>query len=395
MLLDGIRILDLSWHGPGSIATWLLAELGADVVKVEPADGTDFVRTFGLQVDGTTVAQLAFDRGKRSLAVDLRSPDGAAAVRAVAATCHAVIDGFRPGVAARLGIGSEVLRSTNPAITYCRVTGFGDTDPAAGRAGHDLNYVAETGMLSLLPWSRDPMPLPVQVADYVAAPLAALAVVAGVLGARATGVGRDLETSLFDSATFASVLPLSEALMTDRRSPEGGHLLAGGLACYDSYRCADGRWLTVAALEGHFWARFVELIGAPASCVNEQYVPERQTAIRTAVAARIGECPVAEWLATFAGEDVCVAPVLDLQQAIDHHLTGARERLCDVPVPGSARSVPGLRSPVIVTDGRPSGASPPGLGEHSRAVLADAGLSDAAISGLVERGIVIDREQRD
>jgi alpha-methylacyl-CoA racemase len=390
MLLDDIRVLDLSWHGPGSIATWLLVELGADVVKIEPPDGSDFVRSFGPRVDGTTVAQMAFDRGKRSLAIDLRTPEGAAAVRALAMTCHAVVDGFRPGVAARLGIGSDTLRAANPAITYCRVTGFGTAGSDAARAGHDLNYVAETGMLSLLPARRDPAPLPAQVADYIAAPMAALAVVAGVLGARSTGVGRDIETSLFDSAVFAAVLPLSEALMNAGRRQEAGHMLAGGLACYDTYRCADGRWLTVAALEHHFWGRLVELMGAPAWCAADQFVPTRQEAIRGEMATRFVGRSLDEWMAVLENEDVCVSPVLDLDEAMQRHLAASTGRVSDVPLPATKRPVQTLCSPLLVAHERAPSIGPPLLGEHSRTLLVEAGMSDAEVSALIAGGVVVD-----
>lgn len=389
-MLHGVRILDLSWHGPGSIATWLLADLGAEVIKVEPPNGSDFVRSFGPRIENVTVAQLAFDRGKKSLALDLRTSEGSRALRAVAASAHAVVDGFRPGVAERLGIGSDVLRSANPGLTYCRVTGYGRGGSSSTRAGHDLNYVAEAGLLALLPAARSPAPLPAQVADYIAAPLAALAVVSGVFEAQTTGAGRDVEASLFDAASFAAVLPLAEFLMTGVAPGESGHILAGGLACYDSYPCSDGAWLTVAALEGHFWRRFVELLEAPMWCVEDQYSPGRQDEIRAEIRQRLEARTRDEWMSVFAAEDVCVAPVLGLSEVVGSDDVSSRRRVVDVGVPGTSRAVLAPRAPIVV-DGveRPSEA-PPRLGADSRAVLSAAGFSDEEFSALVASGIVHD-----
>lgn len=379
--LTGVRVLDLSWVGPGSVATWLLADLGAEVVKVEPVDGSDVLRTLGPFVGGRSVAHLALDRRKQSLAVDVRESRGRRALLAVARGADAAVVGFRPGVAERLGVGAEQLRAASPRITYCAMTGFGTGGPLATVAAHDVNYMARSGALAL---ADVPAPLPVQVADYLGAAVAALGVVSGVLQARATGRGADLEAGLFDAALFAVMLPLAQRLLVGAEPTPGGTMLTGGLAAYGVYACRDGGLLTVGALEPKFWRRFCAVTGLGDEAETDHHDPAVQDGLRSAIAEALATRDRDDWLRAFDGEDACVAPVLGLGEALEQPQVRERDALEPLATGGAAPAGP-LR--VARHEGRLPAAAPE-HGEHTAALLRRAGLSDDEIAALAADGVV-------
>ncbi|AEA25401.1 Alpha-methylacyl-CoA racemase [Pseudonocardia dioxanivorans CB1190] len=388
--LAGVRVLDFSWIGVGCITTWLLAELGAEVWKVEPVDGSDNARTMEPLVRGVGVNHLVFDRGKKSFPVDVRRPEGREAYLAVASVVDVVVEGMRPGVADRLGVGAEALRERNPALSYVTLPGYGSGGPLSATAGHDLNYAAMAGVLSMARQDR-PAPAPVQVADWVAASLAALAAVSGVHQAGRTRTGLVAESSLFDGAMFALVVAQAQALMLGLDVGPRTSMLNGELACYAVYTCADGELLAVAALEERFWRRFCALTGIDDE--GAQYDRSRQDRLRGVVAGVLATRPRAEWLALFADQDVCVSPVLTVAQGLQ--LPHVRERAGVVPMrhpDGSVVDAPA--APLRV--GPPGAARPtatavartPALGEGARELLGLSGRSSAEIDRLHGAGVV-------
>ncbi|GEL22290.1 CoA transferase [Pseudonocardia sulfidoxydans NBRC 16205] len=383
--LAGVRVLDLSWIGVGCITTWLLAELGADVWKVEPVDGTDNARTMEPLVRGVGVNHLVFDRGKRSLPVNLRLPAGRDVFLAVAGTVDVVVEGMRPGVADRLGIGAGALRERRPALSYVTLPGYGSGGPLSGAAGHDLNYAAMAGVLSMAR-QETTAPAPVQVADWLAATLAALAAVSGVLQAGRTRDGVVAESSLFDGAMFSLVVAQAQALMLGVDVGARTSMLSGELACYSVYRCADGELLAVAALEERFWQRFCALTGIDDG--GAQHDRGRQDLLRATVAEVLATRSRAEWLAVFGDEDVCVSPVLTVAEGL--RLPHVRERA----------GVGWLRHPdgsVVEAPAMPLHLGPPdatrvartpALGEGARELLGSAGLATEEIERLHAAGVV-------
>jgi crotonobetainyl-CoA:carnitine CoA-transferase CaiB-like acyl-CoA transferase len=383
--LAGVRVLDLSWIGVGCITTWLLAELGADVWKVEPVDGTDNARTMEPLVSGVGVNHLVFDRGKKSLPVNLRLPQGRDVFLAVAATADVVVEGMRPGVADRLGIGAGVLRQAHPALSYVTLPGYGSGGPLSARAGHDLNYAAVAGVLSMAR-QDEPAPAPVQVADWLAACLAALAAVSGVYQAGRTRTGVVAESSLFDGAMFALVIAQAQALMLGADVSARTSMLGGELACYAVYPCADGGLLAVAALEERFWRRFCALAGIDDE--GAQHDRGRQDWLRATVAEVLATRDRSEWLELFADEDVCVSPVLTVAEGV--RLPHVRERGGVVRLrhpDGSVVEAPAapLR---LLPPGRDRVARTPALGEGARELLGSAGLATGEIDRLHAAGVV-------
>ncbi len=315
-VLSGLKVLDLTFYLPGPYATLFLADLGAEVIKVENPAGGDPLR--GLGPDGGSPAGSvlfrALNRGKKSVTLDLKTAEGRASFLKLAATADAVLEQFRPGVAPRLGIGYEATRAVNPRITYVSLTGYGQTGPLAGEAGHDLNYMARSGLLSLFrEGDRLPLP-PIQIADLNGGNLAAIALLAGMLSARLTGEGRYVDVSMTDGLFALLGMTVANHLAAGGRPPERRDLfLAGNEPFYNVYVAADGRFLAVGALEPKFWANLCAVLaendpeGKPAEVIGAS---QEETA--RVFASR----PSEDWLARFDGLDVCVTPVLTVAEAL-------------------------------------------------------------------------------
>jgi alpha-methylacyl-CoA racemase len=289
--LDGLLVVEMTRYLPGAYAGRELLRLGARVVRLEQPGG-DPMRTAAPAWDE------ALSRGKESVACDLKEDTHLA--MALLSRADVVLEGFRPGVADRLGVGPSALPES---VVYCSLTGFGPDGPHAGRAGHDLNYLGWAGALA----DTAPTNPPVQAADLAAGGLSAVnAVLAALLSRERDGLGRHLVVSMTHG---------SHRLVSHRLGGEPvPQLLTGGLACYRLYGTADGRWLTVAALEPRFFARFCELLGRP-ELAERQYDADAQDTLALELAAIIDLRPLAEWLALFDGEDVCVGPVATLEEA--------------------------------------------------------------------------------
>jgi len=303
MLLSGVRVLDLSRLLPGAYCTRLLADGGAAVLKIEPPGG-DPIR----HLAGGDAYFEALHHGKQCLTLDWKTALGRARLQQEIEVADVLVQGFRPGVMERAGFGYAALAKANPRLIACAITGFGSTDPRAGRAGHDLNYLGLSGALALMPRSPDGTPLipGIQLADQ-AGGLQAAFLIAAALAARArTGTGTPIEVSLTDVARGWTALPRAAA-----RTGLGGPPLTGVAPCYHVYRVADG-FLTVAALEARFWLTFCRVI-------RREELGERQSdpSAVAEVAGVLAGRTRAAWMNEFAGQDVCVEPFLELDEELD------------------------------------------------------------------------------
>jgi alpha-methylacyl-CoA racemase len=385
--LAGVRVLDLTRLLPGPFATLVLADLGADVVKVEDPAGGDWLRSLPPVQGEQSSAYHALNRNKRSVALDLRRPAGAAALRRLARRADAVLESFRPGVMDRLGVGFEALRAENPRIVLCSISGYGQDGPYAGRAGHDLDYCAIAGVLAANGVPERPLPLGVQVADVAGGSWpAAVGILAALLRARASGEGAHVDVSMTEGALALLAMPLGIAWGRGSPIARGRELLTGGAACYGVYRTKDGRFVALGALEPKFFAAFCAAVGRPD--LAERQLEDGGAGPRAELEAIFASRTRAEWTAFAAEHDACVAPVLEGDEPREDPQLRARGVFVEVPSPAEGRAMPGVVTPVRVR-GEPTPLRPaPRLGEHTEAVLAEAGFTEREIAELRSAGVL-------
>ncbi|MGQ4510878.1 CoA transferase [Streptomyces sp. DW26H14] len=366
--LAGVRVLELAGIGPAPMAAMTLAELGADVVRVDRPVPS-------LVTDG-------LNRGRRSVVVDLKHPEGAEAVLRLAERADVLIEAYRPGVAERLGIGPETVLRRNPRLVYGRMTGWGQSGPRATTAGHDINYVSLTGALAAIGRAGGPPQVPVNLlGDFGGGSMYLLVGILSALHhARATGQGQVVDAAIVDGLTHLSSMVWAQRRYHGWSDERGTNLLDTGRPFYDVYETSDGGWFAVGALEPQFYARLVELLGLP-EWAEGQYDPARWPAMREAFTAAFRSRTRAEWERVFEGSDACASPVLDWAEAVrDPHLaaraTHDRVDGGDVPSPAPRFSATPTRT----------AAAPRPVGGDGEAVLADWAVRDA--SGLLSGGAV-------
>ncbi|QIP83526.1 CoA transferase [Streptomyces sp. Tu 2975] len=320
--LAGVRVVELAGIGPGPFAAMLLGDLGADVVRVDRPGGA------GLAIDP---AYDLTNRNKRSVLIDLKSADGPARVLDLVERADVLIEGFRPGVAERLGVGPDECLARNPRLVYGRMTGWGQQGPLAQRAGHDIAYIALTGTLSMIGSPGEPPTVPANlVGDYAGGSLyLVIGVLAALQHARAEGGGGQVvDAAIVDGASHLATMihgMMAAGGWQDRR---GANLLDGGCPFYGTYETADGQYMAVGALEQQFYDRFVELLGIKDDIPARKDF-DRWDELRQAVADRFRSRTRAEWTAVFEGTDACVAPVLSLREAPGHPHLAARGTYVD------------------------------------------------------------------
>jgi alpha-methylacyl-CoA racemase len=391
--LSDVKVLDLTRLLPGGFCSLLLADLGAEVLKVEDTGMGDYIRWappyYGDESEqelGTRSAlYLALNRGKRSVRLDLKSELGREALLRLAGSHDVVLDGFRPGVLEKLGVGYERLREANPAIVYCAITGYGQDGPYARRAGHDMNYLGLIGLLGLTGQKDGP---PVQPGGQIAdigggALMAAFGVLAALHERRRSGEGQTVDVSMADGALSWLALVAGRYFCDGEVPRRGEQQLAGGLLCYLPYEASDG-WVTCGALEPKFWAAFCDGAGRP-DLIEVQFEPPGSDAHRQ-VAEVFRARSRAEWKAFNDEHDCCIEPVLDVDEALDSELVRAREMVVELEQPrlGTVRQL-GVPVKMSRTPGDPSRPAP-AFGEHTDEVLREAGYSAAEIAAMVEAG---------
>jgi alpha-methylacyl-CoA racemase len=392
--LEGVRVLDLSRLLPGGFCSLLLADYGADVLKIEDTGMGDYVRWAppfyaGVERSSASALFLALNRGKRSVRLDLKSEDGRAVLLRLVRDADVVLESFRPGVMDRLGVGDEVLRSENPGLVYCAITGYGQDGPFRARSGHDMNYLARVGLLGLTGSADGP---PVQAAGQIAdlgggALMAGFGILAALRERDRSGLGQFVDVSMADGALSWLAMVAARFLADGSVPPRGGLELAGGLLCYRPYRCADG-WVALGALEPKFWAAWCRGVGRE-DLIERQFEPPGSAAHRE-VEAVFAARTRAEWEA-FAGEhDCCLEPVLDLGEALDSELVRSRGMVAELPQPGAEDVVRLLGVPIKLsrTPGDPARGPGPVLGGDTHAVLASLGYTPDDIERLEAAGAV-------
>lgn len=376
--LADVRVLDLTTVGPGARCAAMLADLGAEVVKVGPPPSADRIVPHAWAY--------AAGRGLRRIGIDLRHPEGRDVCLRLAGGVDVVLEGFRPGVAARLGVGPDDVRAVNPTVVYASLTGYGQDGPYAQWAGHDLNYQALSGALATAGRRADGGPaLPgATFADSAGGGMhAALAICAALVARATTGEGAVLDVSAVDGMLALMSLALDEPLATDATVGPGDTLLTGRYACYEVYACADGRWVSVGAIEPKFWANLCRALDCP-QWIDHQHDDDVQDKVRADLAAAFATRDRDAWVAVLGPADACVAPVLDLDEVPgDRHLA---DRFVEVEVDGArhlqtGRVLAGALGPALERGVAPSDTD-------ARALLAEAGVADAEIDRLLATEVV-------
>lgn len=370
--LTGVRVVEIAGIGPGPFAATLLADLGADVIRVD--------RPGGPGLAATAPDEDLLTRGRPSVAVDLRHPQGAQVVLDLVEHADLLLEGYRPGVAERLGIGPDACLARNPALVYGRMTGWGQDGPFAQSAGHDLNYIALSGALHLSGRRDGPPQFPANLlGDFGGGSLyLVVGLLAGLLEARSSGQGQVVDAAIVDGTAHLTTLLVAMANSGLWKHDRGTNLLDSGAPFYDVYETSDGEWMSLGALEPQFWDIFVERFGAD---LPDRDDPAHWGELREAIAARFAERTQQEWRETYDGTDACVAPVLSWSDGAEHPHLAARGtyvehegRFQPAPAPRFSRTPAQLSTP------------PTRAGQDSRIALQAWGITD--VDHLIEKGVV-------
>jgi alpha-methylacyl-CoA racemase len=376
--LSGYRIIEIAGIGPGPFSAMMLADMGAEVVRIDRAQS----------VAGRDPAQPSRDvlnRGRRSVGVDLKHPDGVETVLKMVEQADAIIEGFRPGVAERLGIGPEVCLDRNPRLVYGRMTGWGQDGPYAGMSGHDINYIALSGSLSAFGRKGDPPVPPLNlVGDFGGGGmLMAYGIVCGLLEAQRSGEGQVIDAAMVDGSALLATFIYGMRALGAWQDERGTNILDTGAWFYEVYETADGEYVSFGSLEPQFFAELIRLTGLADEGVPQQMDRTTWPAMKDRLAAVIKTRTRDEWCQRMEGTDVCFAPVLGMAEAPSHPHNRHRGTFVDVagvaqpaPAPRFSRTPGGIAMP------------PPHAGQHTREVLTDWGFGEADVAKLLETGAI-------
>lgn len=363
--LSGLRVLDLTRLVPGAFATLMLAELGADVIKVEDPRGGDPTRQLPPLLDGRSIYDLLLNRGKRSIALDLRQLDARATLDTLIARADVVVESFRPGAAKRLGVSADQTRGKHSRIVHCSITGYGQTGPYAELPGHDLNYVAVSGLLAAD--RPDPTNLPhMFIADIGGGAMTSvIGILAALVGRARTGEGQSLDISMHEAALYWLMLPAARDLVDGGERATEALPTFGDHASYNVYRTKDDQLIALGALELKFWQAFCERIGRAELVARHRSTPSDQAVLLDEVRGIFRTRTREEWLAFFRGHDVCLTPVNEPAEALRDPHVAAR---------GVVKAVPGLRTilPPFTKD-TPTLAPAPTVGQHTDEIIGEIG----------------------
>ena len=374
--LAGVRVLELPAIGPVPFLGMLLADLGADVIRIDRLPGAS-----GL---GDLMAASPMGRGRRSIAIDLRKPGAAEAALRIAERCDTLIEGFRPGVAERLGIGPDAVLARNPKLVYGRMTGWGQDGPLAATAGHDITYLAITGLLhGIGPAEGPPIPPVNYVADFGGgAMFLATGLLAALLHAKETGEGQVVDAAMTDGASYLGSMTRAFVSRGTWRDEREANMIDGGSPNYRCYESSDGKWVAVGALEPQFWSTLVQTLGFDEASTPTPYATQDWAACRKLLTDAFHTKTRDEWAAIFAPLDACVAPVLTLEEALQHPHNVTRGTFVEVdgaPMPGPAprfSRTQGVAGTV------------PEIGGATAELLAEAGYDEAGFAELRTAGAI-------
>ena len=389
--LDSLKILDFSTLLPGPFASLLLADLGAQVLRIESPTRMDLVRVLPPYDQGVSASHAYLNRNKRSMALDLKKPEALELIYQLVQDYDIVLEQFRPGVMDKLGVGYQALKAINPRLIYVSITGYGQTGPYKDRAGHDLNYLALSGLASYTGRrEQGPLPLGLQAADLAGGSLhGVVGLLAAVVHRQVTGQGQQVDISMTDCAFSLNAMS-GAGFLAAGALPEPENQPLNGGSFYDYYATRDGRWLSVAGLEPQFMQVFAKAIGRPELAARGlSQKPEDQHALKQEIQEELAKRDFEDWCRCFAELDACVEPVLNLAEACKHPQLKARQLVCAVP-----REDGSLQQQIACPIKFSQPLSPPQqigakLGAHSSEVLSELGYSAEQIADLRAAKVVV------
>ncbi|MBM3128824.1 MAG: CoA transferase [Chloroflexi bacterium] len=380
--LDGIRVLDLSRLLPGPYGTMLLADLGAEIIKIETPGLGDYLRVIPPFVSDPATGESVnatfalINRNKQSVALNFRNKRGKEILLRLAQNADVFVESFRPGAAARWGIGDAQVRALNPRVVYCSLSGYGQSGPYRDRAGHDLNYLALSGLLAVNGAAGGP-PIPpgVPIADLSSAMLAVIAILGALIGRAQTGAGQYLDVGLLDGALSWAGTMVGGAYAAGEKTERGKMQLNGGMACYNVYETRDGKHIALAAIEPHLWAAFCKAVAR-----DDLVARAQEIAAVAEVAAIIRTRTLAEWIALSNTMDACLEPVRDFGETLNDPHVRARSLIAET---GGIKQI---GSVFQCADVPPTPA--PRQGQHTRAVLREIGMNEEELDELEKAEVI-------
>ena len=387
--LAGVRVLDLTRLLPGGYATLLMADLGADVVKIEEPGKGDYIRWTPPMVGDVSSGHIALNRNKRSMTLNLKSTEGLDLFRKLVPAFDVVVESFRPGVMDRLGAGWAVLRELNPRLVYCAITGYGQDGPRAGAAGHDVNYAGYAGALSIIGEDGGRPVIPgLQIGDLGGGGMSAVIAILAALHQRTvTGKGDFCDVSMTDGVVSWLSIHASEYFATGQVPRAERMHLSGAYPCYRIYPAADG-WMTVGALEPQFWARLCELLERPDLAGDAFARGDRRQEVIDDLSKLFSTRTRSEWMELFGAEDVCVGPVNDFTEAFADDQITYRDMVVDVELAGG-HATKAVGKPIkLGASDEQVGRPPPGMGEHTEEVLGEIDLPSEEVERLRSAGAI-------
>ncbi|MGJ7509810.1 CaiB/BaiF CoA transferase family protein [Variovorax sp. GT1P44] len=386
-VLSGIRVLEFEAIGPGPFGTMLLADMGADVIRIDrPVAHSDLgPPKSGPRIDIT-------GRGRRSVTLDLKQPEAVATALELIERADVLIEGFRPGAMERLGLGPDAVLARNPRLVYGRMTGWGQTGPMAERAGHDLNYIALSGVLSGIGPAGGKPTVPLNlVGDYGGGGmLLAMGVLAALLNVQRGGAGQVVDAAMVEGAAQLGSVFWGMIASGGWKEQRGSNWLDGGAPWYDTYRTSDGQYMTVGAVEGRFYAELIDKLGLADAGLSPQYDRKGWPRMREVFEKTFASRTRAQWCDVFEGSDACVAPVLGFSEVPSHPQHRARDSFMEVG--GVIQPAP---APRFSATPSPVPRCAPERGEHGAAALRDWGFDPAAIARLRHQGLGLQGDSAD
>jgi len=382
--LSGVRVLDLTRLLPGPMATLHLADLGADVVKIEDTAAGDYAREMGPVHQGSSTFFRLVNRNKRAIRLDLKHPRGREAFLRLAKGADVLVEGFRPGVMATLGLAYGAVAAINPRIVYCSISGYGQDGPYAERAGHDVNYIGYAGVADQIGTETTPVVPNFQIADLLGGALVpVMGILAALLDAKSSGRGRYVDVAMTDAVLAHAIFPLLGFLQHGKTPPRGTSMLDGGLACYNVYRTKDRRYVAVGALERKFWETLCDSLGCAELKGKHLAYGEEAKPVKDRLGAIFAARTQREWTELFDRADCCVSPILTIEEALGNEQIRARGMVAAAG--GSKQFALPLKFSEFEFEIE---RSAPERGEHTDEILREAGYGEEEIEMFRKNGVI-------